>query len=500
MPTILKRLWDFVWVPGTPGAAASEPSYLARGRELLRERPRRLEILAELKDLQIGMRREERPARVDDLAASFAAWVVDLPASERHHDAGAFGLLDHSLEVSRRTLSELVRPSFRVSEDPAFNYREQPIWAYAGFVLGLLHDLGKALDLEVILAEGAAPWNPLAEPLAAFLAREGRHLSGPESWHWEKGRGLVRHVGKASLFLPLVVPPTIRSFLGKRLDELFALYDRVSKDSASASREETGPAAKVVAALRRADGEDVERTIPPKEKIYLLKPPVLAPFVKSPEPILAPAPELFPSDSDPVSPVIAPPPEAPLPAPGASGIATAPSRDPGPSLAAPQEKPPVSGGKEPKAPSDRARRLDALLQPERLLGAIQNWLRAGTMLRNNAHAAVFMRPDYIWLRYPEALSELLRAKGIEWSTLVAEKLLGALRKLPQVAPENPRSTLVCARTGARASKPLHFVRLRAPGFLPLEELAGLGYWPHELTQVPSIPVAEGERLLWPLGR
>ena len=150
-----------------PGPAPSDGLEKEWVQELLLAVPRRRGILAEIEDLLIGLPKRERYDLVTRTALRFALYVVDLPASERDHDAGPFGLLDHSLGVARAAVGELVRPSFRASEDPAENYREQPIWAYSGFVLGLLHDAGKVFDLEVVPKAGGPAWNPLEGPLAA---------------------------------------------------------------------------------------------------------------------------------------------------------------------------------------------------------------------------------------------------------------------------------------------------------------------------------------------
>src|SRR5260221_2077521 len=97
------------------------------GEEILEATPERRSSRDAIRSVLLGVDRAERHERVDRVLVRFALYVGDLPASESNHHARPFGLFDHSLEVARAAVEELSRPSFRVSEDPAANYLEQPI-------------------------------------------------------------------------------------------------------------------------------------------------------------------------------------------------------------------------------------------------------------------------------------------------------------------------------------------------------------------------------------
>jgi hypothetical protein len=247
------------WVMGTgghvadaaPESFAGVPAGRKLGEEILSSVPRRRQLIGEIEDLLIGLPREIRPELVGRTVLRFALYVVDLPASEKNHDARDYGLLDHSLEVARVAVGELVRPSFRVSEDPAANYREQPVWAYAGFVLGLLHDVGKALEIEVKTPTGGETWNPLKEPLASFLDQKGMLTSTPECRKWRPGRGRNDHVWKGRVLFPLILSDRALELLGGRLSTLLDVFLRSYKEGSEEWRR--GPEGRIVETVRRWD-------------------------------------------------------------------------------------------------------------------------------------------------------------------------------------------------------------------------------------------------------
>jgi hypothetical protein len=466
------------WVMGSPRVDSRAALKDSQGEEILLACPARREILWEIKDLLVGIPRERRPELVDQVAARFALYVVDLPASERNHGSEPYGLLDHSLDVARSAARELVRPSFRVSEDPVENYREQPIWGYAGVVLGLLHDAGKLFDLEVVLPGAQAPWNPLSEPLAAYLRRSGRTRSGTESWKWKSGRGVNGHVWKTEAVAPLVIPIIARQFLGSRLEavlQVFALSYKVGKDDLAA-----GPARRVVEAVRRADRAHAECAPSPGRDV------ACDPAVAKPVPVSGGT-----TASAPIIEVTAPPRSA---EPSSEKAPTDSERTHESTVRSDQEVPEEArqkGGRgpkqyalKPKVP-ERDRRIEAELQPGKLIESLRSWIRSGNVNRNSPRGEVFVRQDYLWLRYPDALTSLIEGKSINWSTPLGERLLAVLLKCREVDAENPKSALVYAFPDPRDKKPTAFVRLRAKDFLPEEELAGLGFWPYEMRVQPT---------------
>jgi len=478
------------WVLG-PGRSWEKPGPVTALAESITTSPRRREILVEISDLLIGIPKEDRPDLVDQAAHRLALYVVDLPGSEKHHHREPYGLLDHSLEVARAATRELVRPSFRVSEDPAANYREQPIWAYSGFVLGLLHDVGKVLDLEVVLPGGTSAWNPLSEPLSSYLAREGRKSSGSETWRWTKGRGLNGHVWKTEALTPLVLPLRSRDYLGHRLPQLLRVFSEAYKGGKEDWRH--GPAGRVVASVRDADQAHVDADRRSKDA---QEEPPQASYVSPAGDAVATPPDSKALENAPHTDLRRPPPviqagEDMKPSGPPSRLGADHGHPESPKRSVPEDRAKMEdpgGGASAitsrKVP-ERDRRIDVELQPARLVESIQSWVRSGNFARNSSRGELIVRQDHLWLRYPDAFISLLHGNGISWSTKVAERLLSVLLKLPLVEPENPRSALVYAFLEPRDERPTTFVRLRSRGLLPENELAGLGFWPYEVRVQPT---------------
>src|SRR5262245_61916522 len=76
---------------------------------------------------------------LEAILAAFLPLAKDLPASERHHHAWPFGLVEHSLEVALGTLARIADASRR---SPLVAPLVAPVLAVA-----LLHDLGKVFDV-----------------------------------------------------------------------------------------------------------------------------------------------------------------------------------------------------------------------------------------------------------------------------------------------------------------------------------------------------------------
>lgn len=481
-------------LPKTMTPSAPEES---RGRELILADPVRRDMLVQIKDLQIGIPQEDRSALVDPVLIRFAHYVVDLPCSEHNHDSQPHGLLNHSLSVALAATRELVRPSFRTSEDPTINHREQPIWAYAGFVLGMLHDLGKVFDLDVVLSDGSPAWDPLSEPLSAFLEHHGRRSSGPETWRWKKGRG-DGHVEKLQGVAPRVVPPRSKMFLGRRWEDLLAVF----LASYKTGREDwlKGPAGRVVAAVLRADKALAEAAMPPKaceerkEGTSTGSPPDGTEVIAAdPNPTSGPAPTVLldhPGNSAPPADTSVPADESVSRKERVQKLSTGPCPPAGKFTVTPQ-----GGLKRPlheRQLSVRDDRIDNEIKPEKLLESIRSLLRSGNISRNSRRAELFVRQEHIWLRYPEALRNLLEGKNITWSSKLSERLEHELLKMPHIAPENPKSAFVYAFLEPRDKESTLFVRLSTQGLLPENELAGLGFWPYEMKAQPTaIPYQKG---------
>jgi hypothetical protein len=141
---------------------------------------------------------------ISNVLQQFADWVLDLPASENHHHARPNGLFRHSAEVASAAVQDLQErwsPGRGCILPPA----HQVLWLKVTFALGLFHDCGKILDLDV---RGSLPgpcWDPFGESLAAFKARHGKDALAPTSYHFRPGRGLTGHEQKGIRLLGFIL-------------------------------------------------------------------------------------------------------------------------------------------------------------------------------------------------------------------------------------------------------------------------------------------------------
>jgi hypothetical protein len=488
------------WVMGRgsvlrkPEPVTSEGFLEEWGREILLADPGRLKILAEIEDLLIGLPKGERSDLVTQAALRFALFVVDLPASERDHDARPFGLLDHSLAVARAAVGELVRPGFRASEDPAENYREQPVWAYSGFVLGLLHDAGKVFDLRVVPKPGAQAWNPLEGPLASSLGRCGKRESGRESWHWIEGRGPNSHVENGKDLTQLILPPRVKLRLGSRLGHLMEVF----RESYTAGRETWArdPAGRVVSVVRRWDHDlSTAAVAPTKDQKTRDKvgDPLATPRAGASSPGLT-APETSPQgDPAPRSPGHGTEPCLATATPQPYEASAVPSRNVAepPVLPAPPAPPVVSNTlmKSPAVPHPAPvvprSKIDIELEGDRLMNSIREAVKHAKVSRNGSRGPVFVGKEYLWFKYPEAFIDIMDHVGLRFTVPIGERILSTLLKRPEIVPQNPRDALVHGLLPPRGTEKETFVRFRAAGFLPDDELATLGLWQHEIKVVDS---------------
>jgi hypothetical protein len=133
-----------------------------------------------------------------ETARAFAEWVGDLPASERHHDAGPFGLLAHSLLASeiaaRRAAEERLAAEVGLA-----------LWAFA-----LTHDIGKAAMVRV-WGPGGVLWNPYLEPVTAFYLRHGSERCGVR---WMRGRAQPGLHWEVPALMMRVLPSGILEAIG----------------------------------------------------------------------------------------------------------------------------------------------------------------------------------------------------------------------------------------------------------------------------------------------
>ncbi len=164
----------------------------------------RSKAVAEIQEL-CGFPREHFSALVMPLLRSVAEWCQSFPASEAHHHARPFGLLDHTLEVAilaLRLRRGILLPEGATAETLA-QYQDR--WTYGVLAAALIHDLGKpAIDQTVTLYARGRPtgetWNPWAGPVTK--AKADAYLA-----HYRKERRHRLHDRAKPMFSPWWVPP-----------------------------------------------------------------------------------------------------------------------------------------------------------------------------------------------------------------------------------------------------------------------------------------------------
>jgi hypothetical protein len=427
------------------------------GEQILRDTPARRNYLQRIRDRLTSMTLEEKDQLVDRVLSRLALFVFDLPASEKNHHAGRFGLFDHLLEVAQETTRDLASPAFQISPEPSINHRERPIWIYAGMIAAIAHDLGKVLDLSVAAPGGGAVWNPKVEPLRHFCLRLGMTQTGPGIWHHLPGRGTRRHEHHISNVLPLVLIPEVDRFLGPRLASIVAALG-VEGDSEKL-REISVPASEVVKAVRRADRLSSRDELPegPPDAGTSQVSPRLA-FVR---PVNEPG----------FAPLVLPP---PLPRTNFPVLVNE-----GPLQVLPpdfwRERIPRPRGRR-GDPREIERRLAAVLDPASFLEVIRRMTVARKFLRNNNFSDIYIQRDYLWLRHPAALHEVAIEYKLPYDTQVVARMLESLRQSPLVELRDSQRVLVFMRPRGEG-RTYEGIRIRRRGFLTDVDLERLGTYP-----------------------
>ncbi len=166
------------------------------------------------------------PSSVDGLISAivrnFSAWVLDLPASENHHHACPNGLYRHSLETASYAALDLHERWSLGHGVSVLTPAEQALWLMVTFALGLFHDCGKLLDIDVRISGSGPCSNPLGESLAAFKAGHGVDTLAPTPHQFRPGRGLTGHERKGVSLLPVILAGPNWEWLRLPLAEAFA--------------------------------------------------------------------------------------------------------------------------------------------------------------------------------------------------------------------------------------------------------------------------------------
>ena len=113
----------------------------------------------------VDLLRHSGGSLLEAIVTAFLPLAKDLPASERHHHAWPFGLVEHSLEVALGTLARIADAARRSDLVASL--------VAPALAVALLHDLGKVFDVD-----------------------------GPNQT-WRRGRGFLGHPDQTELILTL---------------------------------------------------------------------------------------------------------------------------------------------------------------------------------------------------------------------------------------------------------------------------------------------------------
>lgn len=167
-----------------------------------------------IKDIQQTLRftPDEFQDVVVPVIKCYAAYIHLLPASENHHHRGAGGLFRHGLEVGFWAARASLAVEFCLGETQINKRMYEPIWQFAVFLGGLLHDSGKPLsDVAVTTFDGSRMWNPYAASLSDWLAEESvdRYFL-----RWRDGRN-KRHEKFALMIVDKIITDRAKQVLNK---------------------------------------------------------------------------------------------------------------------------------------------------------------------------------------------------------------------------------------------------------------------------------------------
>jgi hypothetical protein len=161
---------------------------------------------------------------VQGVLESLARWVLDLPASEKHHHSTPRGLYRHSLEVAGTVLQSIEAEWSERPDRQSLSSAEKVHWLKVAFALGLFHDCGKILDIEVKASARGAPWDPLKESLAAFRMRHGMDPSQSTPHVFRPGRGMAGHERRGIPLVPIILPGKRWGWLRPLLTEALLVF------------------------------------------------------------------------------------------------------------------------------------------------------------------------------------------------------------------------------------------------------------------------------------
>ena len=119
---------------------------------------------------RLALNKEEVDRLLMPLVTRVMTLVNILPASESHHHSGVCGLFAHSVQCASAAVAAAERQLLAGGTTLRQRYQDRPRWLAAAGVMGLVHDVGKVFDVEVV-AENGDKWNPFTGSLWAWVTQ-----------------------------------------------------------------------------------------------------------------------------------------------------------------------------------------------------------------------------------------------------------------------------------------------------------------------------------------
>lgn len=220
----------------------------------------------------LPLQQEEIDRLLMPLIEGVIAWVNVLPASEFHHHAGSGGLFVHSVQCAAAAVASAEMLELGCSSTLEERYHNKQRWIVAAAVMGLMHDIGKVFDLEVLLDSGER-WNPCRESFIEWV----RRLKVKQFYVvWRPNRTHKKHELRSVRLMTRLMSVDLIEYLTEISgDEILgAMEDAVVFG--------TGPLAKV---LRKAEEVSINKDAEDRQRIGAgisrTSSPALAPLLQS---------------------------------------------------------------------------------------------------------------------------------------------------------------------------------------------------------------------------
>ena len=157
---------------------------------------------------------------VESTIKAYLGYCHLIPASEMDHHQYIGGLLEHSLDVSIRSLqfamSFMLDEMGLIDEDQA----RRPRYEFAAWVCGLLHDSGKIISNVQVIGSNGDIWRPLSETIFEWAKRN--KIDSYTVVH-QKDRLNNDHETNSVHFLPLVLNDVAKNYLLGSHDDLYSM-------------------------------------------------------------------------------------------------------------------------------------------------------------------------------------------------------------------------------------------------------------------------------------